>query len=111
MLTLASHESGLSARIASGHCRPDECDQGRAWGVLQVHRYDFNASVWGSTNLDDQVREGARIARSKAAQCERAGVPFPLGVFRAMGGRKCRAKLKDEKRRMATYHRVLAELR
>jgi hypothetical protein len=112
LLTLAHHETALSARIAGGGCRVDsrECDGGRAWGLLQVHRSTLNAAVWGSTDIRDQVREGSRIARGAFYMCKRAGVSFPIGVFRAMGGRGCYGTLPGEQQRLATFNRLRRRL-
>lgn len=120
LLTIAASESALSDRIRRGEFREHEGDsyrdkdgsiQHRAWGVLQVHRSAFNASVWGSPLLSDQVREGSRLARGFVGMCKRAGVPFPLGVFRALGnGRSCTQRLKGEERRVALYSKLVRSL-
>lgn len=117
--TLAIHEGGLSDRIRRGEYTRHEGDsfvdkngdvQHKAWGLLQVHRSSLNADVFGSLEIRDQIREGSRIARGMFYMCKTAGVPFPLGVFRAMGGHGCHVTLKGEQARVATFNRVLARL-
>ena len=119
ILALGASESAWSERIRLGAYRDREGDsfrdadgtiQHRAWGVLQVHKSTLNASVWGSTVLLDQVREGSRIARGAFFMCKRAGVPFPLGVFRAVGTGSCTMALKGEEQRVALYNRLLRRL-
>lgn len=119
LLTLGASESAWSERIRLGGYSDHEGDsfrdadgtiQHRAWGVLQVHKSTLNASVWGSPVLLDQVREGSRLARGAFYMCKRAGVPFPLGVFRALGGRGCTSPLPGEEKRMAMYARLVRRL-
>lgn len=119
LLTLGASESAWSERIRLGVYRDHEGDsfrdrdgaiQHRAWGVLQVHKSTLNASVWGSPVLLDQVREGSRLARGAFYMCKRAGVPFPLGVFRALGGRGCSSPLPGEEKRMALFARLMRRL-
>ncbi len=69
LLTIAHHESALSARIAAGDCRPHECDRGKAFGLYQQHKNTFNASVWGSTDIRVQTLEAARALRSAFYSC------------------------------------------
>lgn len=119
LTTLASHESGLSDRIRRGDYKSFEGDsyrdaagelQHKSWGIFQVQRSPVNAEDFGSTDVAAQVRAGSRMARGAFYQCAKSGVPFPLGAFRALGGRGCLGKLKGEEKRVATFQRILARL-
>ncbi len=111
LLTIAKHESHFSARIADGHCREHECDDGRAWGLWQVHRTPDNAPAWGSPNPSVQAQWASYALHGMDRMCRRAGVPFPLGVIRAYAtGRGCHRKFKGEKARLETYRKILKGL-
>lgn len=110
LVTVASHESALSERIARSDCHGRECDNGRAWGLWQQHRTVQNAADWGSPDLTVQARHASRLARGYYNMCRSSGVPFPLSTFRAYAGRGCLRPLKGEDERMATYQRVLRRL-
>ena len=107
LLTLAVHESGLAERIRVGDCRPHECDGGRAWGLWQNWRSQQNDAVWGSPDLAVQAKAAAHLGTQMFNMCRSAGVPFPLGTFRALGGRGCKHPLPGEDKRVATYQRIL----
>jgi hypothetical protein len=110
LLTIASHESALSARIARGECGPHECDHGKAWGTWQQHQTPRNAEVWGSPDLNVQAREASHLARQFYNMCKSSGVPFPLSTFRAFAGSGCKMPFKGEAARMATFKRLMGRL-
>jgi hypothetical protein len=47
LLAIAIHESGLQPRLWRNHCRPRECDGGRATGELQLHLGPFGVELRG----------------------------------------------------------------
>lgn len=113
LLTLAIHESGMSARIGAGACKPNspECDHGLAWGLWQLHKTTHNAYAWGTGDLNAQANEASHLARQYFYMCKGSGVPFPLSTIRAFAtGRGCIEPLKDEAARVATYNRILSRI-
>lgn len=106
LLTVAAHESALSARIASGSCKAYECDGGRAWGLYQVHRNALNAAVWGSPDLAEQTRAASRVLRGAFYRCKDSGVDWPLATLRAYAGNGCSQALKGEDKRVKTFERL-----
>jgi hypothetical protein len=116
LLTIAAHESSLSQRIADGNCnlKIGECDGGRAWGLYQVHRNARNADVWGSTDVDVQTQEAARMLRGAFYQCnpKSKGLPadWARGTINAYAGLRCDATWKGLDVRLATLARILKAL-
>lgn len=111
VLTIAAHESALSARIARGDCLAHECDGGRAWGLFQMHRNLHNAEQWGSPDLGVQALAASRALRSSFYQCGGAKHPdWALRTIRAYAGRGCENPLRGEERRMATFERLRRRL-
>lgn len=110
LLTVAVHESALAERLRVNDCRAHECDHGRAWGLWQNWRTEGNGDAWGSPDLTVQAKTAAHLSKQMFNMCKRSGVPFPLGVFRALGGRGCHQPLRGEQARVATYQRILKGL-
>lgn len=110
LLTIASHESALSARIARGECRKHECDHGRAWGLWQAWKAPHNEAVWGSPDITVQAREASHIAHQYFNMCKTSGVPFPLSTMRAYAGHGCSTPIKGEDARMRTFERLMRRL-
>lgn len=104
VLTVAEHETHLSARIVAGGCKPWECDRGKAWGLLQEHRNLNNLSVWGSPDVGVQVLSGYQLLRRSYWTCKRlsAGnwVAFTLNAY---AGKACDAKWAGLDARVASY--------
>jgi len=104
------HETAYSLRIMAGRCKPIECDRGRARGSHQGHRNGLSQADWdrmhGLENIDFQIAEATRRARSALAQC-RGDV---RGAFAALSGRGCEAKLKDIDARVNTFGRTIRRL-
>jgi hypothetical protein len=113
VLTVAAHESALSARIARGECKPRECDGGRAWGLYQSHKHDANAAVWGSPDIAVQTLEAARMLRAVFLMCNGHHSLDPDWIARtlsAYGGRRCDAIWPGLAERLATYKRIRGRL-
>jgi len=113
VLTVAAHESALSARIARGDCKRYECDGGRAWGLYQSHKHEANAAVWGSPDIAVQTLEAARMLRAVFYLCEGHGALSPDWVARtlsAYSGRRCDAIWPGLEARVATYARIRGRL-
>jgi hypothetical protein len=114
-LTVASHESALSARIAGGGCLVEkrECDGGRAWGLFQGHKNAHNADVWGSPEIAVQVKEAQRALRSAFYTCNPKGKLRPKWVaatLSAYAGQRCDAEWGGLAKRVVTFQRVRARL-
>ena len=112
--TIAAHESRLSTRIAWGNCRLKlhECDNGRAWGLLQVHRTKANEAVWGSTQLAAQVHEGNRLLVMAYNTCNRGKRPedWAARTINAYAGRSCSAKWPGLTERLNTWQKIKEHL-
>lgn len=99
VLTMASAETGLRARIAADHCMPRECDHGRAVGIVQSHKLAHGAT------LKEQVEEAARELKRTTSECH--GLPFPLSAMRAYGsGGGCYAPIPRETERVELFKRI-----
>jgi hypothetical protein len=122
ILTVAGHESALSARIARGDYKDYEGDsfrnregkvQHRAWGLWQAHRNRLNDSVWGSPDIRIQTEEAARALRRAFYQCNGAGRPhldWVRSTLNSYSGRACDASWPGLEKRLTTYQRVLQAL-
>ena len=122
ILTVAGHESALSARIARGEYKDYEGDsfrnregkvQHRAWGLWQAHRNRLNDSVWGSTDVAVQTEEAARALRRAFYTCNGGGRPhadWVRSTLNSYSGRRCDASWPGLDKRLATYQRVLHAL-
>lgn len=119
LTTIAVSESALAERIRLDQYSPHEGDsyidrdgarKHLASGLWQVHANSTNAAEWGSSDLKAQARMASRLARGAFYMCRRARVPFPLGVFRALGSGSCTMALKGEEKRMRTYSSVLSRI-
>lgn len=108
VLTIAAHESALSARIARGECKRLECDGGRAAGLYQAHKNTINAAVWGSPDIRIQTLEAARALRSAYYTCNRGPVKpdWVRTTINAYAGRACDAIWPGLEARVATFQRV-----
>jgi len=122
ILTVAGHESALSARIARGEYKDYEGDsfrnregklQHRAWGLWQAHRNRLNDTVWGSTDVSVQTAEAARALRRAFYQCNGGGRPhadWVRSTLNAYSGRRCDATWPGLTKRLQTYQHVLSQL-
>lgn len=122
ILTVAGHESALSARIQRGEYKPHEGDsfrnregklQHRAWGLWQSHRNRLNETVWGSPDLQVQTGEAARALRRAFYQCNGGGRPhagWVRSTINAYSGRRCDATWPGLEKRLKTYQQVLSSL-
>jgi hypothetical protein len=111
VLTIAAHESALSARIARGECRRNECDGGRASGLYQSHRNKLNAAAWGSTDIRVQTLEAARALRSAFYTCKAsAGPDWVRLTINGYAGKRCDAQWPGLDQRLATYERIRGRL-
>lgn len=105
MLATAGAESGLMRRIAEGHCKPLECDHGRAVGLWQSHRLQQGAT------LTEQATEAARELTRATRECS-GRAPFPLGAFRSYGsGKGCFGAVPRETERVELYKRILEAIK
>ena len=113
LLTIAHHESALSARIAANDCKPKECDGGRAFGLYQAHKNKLNADIWGSNDIRIQTLEAARALRSAFYQCNGRQQLRPDWVARTINGyagRRCDAAWPGLEKRLVTFNRVVRKL-
>ena len=122
ILTVAGHESALSARIARGEYKDYEGDsfrnregkvQHRAWGLWQAHRNRLNDGAWGSPDVGVQTEEAARALRRAFYQCNGGGRPhadWVRSTLNSYSGRRCDASWPGLEKRLATYQRVLRAL-
>ena len=122
ILTVAGHESALSARIARGEYKDYEGDsfrnregkvQHRAWGLWQAHRNRLNDRAWGSTDIGVQTEEAARGLRRAFYQCNGGGRPhtdWVRSTLNSYSGRRCDASWPGLEKRLTTYQRVLRAL-
>lgn len=122
ILTVAAHESALSARIARGDYRDFEGDsfrnregkvQHRAWGLWQAHRNKLNDAAWGSPDIGVQTEEAARALRRAFYTCNGGGhsqADWVRSTLSSYSGRRCDADWPGLDRRLATYQRVLRAL-
>jgi len=106
MVAIAENESRLSQRIADGHCKPLECDRGRAKGLWQIHRNTLNRDSWAKQDGDIELQAHLASEQLKRAYwtCKRSGVNWLTGTINAYAGRRC----SDDswpglKTRIATY--------
>lgn len=112
VLTIAAHESALSARIARGECKRYECDGGRASGLYQSHKNKLNAAVWGSTDIRVQTLEAARALRSGFYTCKANGLGpnWVRLTINGYAGKRCDAQWRGLEERIATYERIRGRL-
>jgi len=122
ILTVAGHESALSARIARGEYKDYEGDsfrnregkiQHRAWGLWQAHKNRLNDAVWGSPDVTVQADEAARALRRAFYQCNgggRSGGDWVRSTLNAYSGRRCDASWPGLEKRLQTYQQVLRQL-
>jgi len=122
ILTVAAHESALSARIARGEYRDFEGDsfrnrdgkvQHRAWGLWQAHRNRLNDAAWGSPDIGVQTQEAARALRRAFYTCNGGNHPhtdWVRSTLTSYSGRNCDATWPGLDKRVATYDRILRAL-
>ena len=122
ILTVAAHESALSARIARGEYKDYEGDsfrnsegkvQHRAWGLWQAHRNRLNDAAWGSSDIKVQTEEAARALRRAFYTCNGGGRPhsdWVRSTLNSYSGRRCDATWLGLEKRLTTYQHVLHAL-
>lgn len=111
---IAWHESGFSLRIHDGHCKPHECDRGRARGLWQNHKNLYTAPHWdkliGTEHSALQAKIAADMLERSYWYCARSGAPWLVGTINAYAGRACAAQWPGLQQRLATFARVRARL-
>jgi len=122
ILTVAAHESALSARIARGEYKDYEGDsfrnregkvQHRAWGLWQAHKNRLNDSAWGSPDITVQTAEAARALRRAFYTCNGGGrsqSDWVRSTLNSYSGRRCDATWPGLEKRLTTYKQVLHAL-
>jgi hypothetical protein len=122
ILTVAGHESALSARIARGEYKDYEGDsyrnregkvEHRAWGLWQAHRNRLNDASWGSPDINVQTEEAARALRRAFYTCNGGGKAhsdWVRSTLNAYSGRRCDATWPGLAKRLTTYQHVLQAL-
>lgn len=113
ILTVAAHESALSARIAANDCAKHECDGGRAFGLYQAHKNTHNADVWGSSDIRVQTLEAARGLRSGFYVCNgrrKLPVDWVARTINGYAGKRCDAQWPGLDQRLATFNRTVRKL-
>lgn len=121
MLTVAVHESGLAKRIAENRCLNWECDsrqvkgaiEWRAAGLWQQHRNKLNELTWGSTDLEVQAADAARMLRAAFYRCNPKGALRPdwvVATLSAYAGQSCDRRWAGLEARLATWQRLRRRL-
>jgi hypothetical protein len=122
ILTVAAHESRLSARIARGEYKDYEGDsfrtregkvQHRAWGLWQAHKNRLNEASWGSPDISIQTIEAARALRRAFYTCNGKGrghSDWVRSTLNSYSGRRCDATWPGLEPRLQTYQHVLRQL-
>lgn len=111
LLTLGRFESDWSIRIGSGHCKPNECDHGRAVSNYQLHEGACSSpEAWAAAKADvaSATREAARAIDRMRGMC-RGEPDITRAVFSALAGRGCRGSFKTLDQRVATVRRLLGK--
>ena len=121
LLTIGFHESTFSLRIHAGHCKPHECDRGRARSPWQLHMNAENKHLWpklqGIENTDAQVWAADHLLRRVAGTCRpptsKTGDVRPnmtihtvAGILTAYAGVRCGVEWKGLAEREATFRRL-----
>jgi hypothetical protein len=108
MKAVAIEESGLLQRIADGHCKPKECDRGRAKGLWQLHKNSINRELWAKQ--DGNIELQAHLASDQLERgywtCHKTGVPWLVGTINGYAGRRCSDNWPGLQKRLATYGRL-----
>ena len=111
VLAVGYHESSYSLRIHAGHCKPLECDRGRARSSWQLHQNYHTRPVWdelwGIENTAVQVRAADGMLRRAFYTCARSGVPWLQATLSAYRGSRCGAEWPGLQVRLATARRLL----
>lgn len=126
LLTVAKHESALSAHIAAGECLAWQCDPHHerdgsvthlAFGLYQTHRNALNASTWGTPDIAVQTKEAARMLHSAYWTCARlvhidkanpeTWVPL---VFDGFAGKRCGSTWAGGAERMRSWRQIRGRL-
>src|SRR6266576_1369009 len=110
LLVVIGHaETGYSLRIHEGHCRPWECDHGRARGPWQTWRNGMPAEKWakmrGLQNTKEQASQARVIVENGLRICG-----TPRGAFAHYMGLPCRSQNSLVELRMRLYRRALRAL-
>jgi len=115
LLTVAWHETRLSLRIHDGHCKPFECDHGRARGLWQLHAHaSLSRDRWLTVaGLDEQstfnaASEAALALTRSRHMCRQRGADWVASTISAYAGRGCGGGLPDLDARVRTYRRLFA---
>jgi hypothetical protein len=118
LLTVAWHETRLSLRIHDGHCKPYECDHGRARGLWQLHAHaSLPRERWltvSGLDLPSTVNGASEAAlaltrsRYMCSKSARAGGDWVALTLLAFAGHGCSGHLPDMSSRVQTYRRLFA---
>ena len=109
LLLIGRYESGFKLRIIDGHCRPNECDRGRAKGGWQLWRNTLNRDSWAKQDGDIELQAHLASEQLKRAYwtCARSGQPWLVGTINAYAGRRCGdTSWAGLQARVATYGRL-----
>jgi hypothetical protein len=117
LVTIAWHETRFSLRIHDGHCRPYECDHGRARGLWQLHvhaslpreRWLTVAGLDPVSTLNGATEAATALIRSRHWCARQArGRDWVAPTLLAYAGRGCGGQLPDIDARVRTYRHLLA---
>ncbi len=117
MLTVAYHETGFSLRIHDGHCKPYECDKGRARGLWQLHAHrSLPRERWltlaglddAATRLSAQEAAYALVRSRRVCLSKIQGSDWVTPTLAAYAGRGCGGRLPDSAARLRTYRHLLS---
>lgn len=109
VVAIGFHESGFSLRIHDGHCRPLECDRGRARGPWQLHRYAEAVTWWDQMQGVDNVELQAKVVSARMRRgyytC-RGATDWVSATLSGYAGRRCGSVWPGLEQRFATWRRV-----
>jgi hypothetical protein len=113
MLAIAENETHGSLRIHEGHCRPLECDRGRARGLWQEHRNKRNAPIWdqlvGVENTAVQVASASEALKRSYwhwnKYCRVETPDWVVGTATVFAGRSCRTPWAGARARLASFRK------
>ena len=107
LATIAGKESAVSRRILLGHCKPWECDRGRARGLWQLHANGLNRAAWlrSAGDLALQAKLANEQLKRSYWTCARSGVWWVAGTLSAYAGQRCGSEWTGLAPRVATWTR------
>ena len=107
LVTAGTFESHFAQRIHAGHCKPYECDFGRAHSPWQLHRSSFISDEdWTVMHASTQSATDLAAWHAAGALARASGCPGNVGMFsRYMSGGSC--TWKGGASRAAFYEKLL----